>query len=583
MTLVHGREISAEQIELIVGRQYPVQRFASMCNAVVWALSQPAGMTQVALTERVFVADDGIDGELVVEVPPFSPPTESLFTPGLNVLQYKQRDVTARDRNRIVGDLRRNLEGAIREVMNRTGRPLESYVLFTNINLTIAETHDLEDAVRNGVDGTRGHVVGASELAAALNNLPHLRSAFFSTAKFATWERSWEAHNTVALTGTAPAHVGRTDMGLAAATAVDDKDIHVLLLAGPPDIGKTRLALEATRHKQLETVVAMEGRSLTVPDLVALIRPGHQLIVIIDDPDERAIESLISAGLSGELKLIMTVPSSDMANLINYGRDTRVKVFVLEPLTDEESRQLLHAVGNRLDYSTLSWVAEQAGGNPGVLIAAATVGDQLRTEGTTFFEQVGGALEKRARLVLGEEGVGHLGVLSVMTAVGFSGHASPELELVCGTLDSVKAHEVIAVARITARSGFLRITGSYLEVVPPVFANYLAEKTFAGRRPAIAALFLTLPELGRARFLKRLRQLRAEAVQAFWDELFQTGPMSTFEGALADASLLRLVAPAMPRRVADLLLVGLTSLSPEEIRSIAGPLRRDLVWTLGTC
>jgi hypothetical protein len=45
VSLVHGREITAEQVELIVGREFPVQRFVSMSNAIIWALSRPLGLT----------------------------------------------------------------------------------------------------------------------------------------------------------------------------------------------------------------------------------------------------------------------------------------------------------------------------------------------------------------------------------------------------------------------------------------------------------------------------------------------------------------------------------------------------------
>ena len=131
-----------------------------------------------------------------------------------------------------------------------------------------------------------------------------------------------------------------------------------------------------------------------------------------------------------------------------------------------------------------------------------------------------------------------------------------------------------------AGSGFLRITGNYLEVVPPIFANYLAERTLAGRPAEIARLFLGLPALGRVRLLKRLRQLRSDAVQAFWDELFRTGPLSTFGGALAEVPLLRLVAPAAPARIARLIRAGLAELSLEERRAIEGNIRRELVWAI---
>ena len=262
MTLVHGREITAEQIELIVGREYSVQRFASMCNAIAWVLSRNVGLTQVALTERVFVADNGIDAELLIEIPAFSPPPGSLFHPGHSVLQYKQQDITARDRSRIIGDLRRDLLHAAQNVRDRIDRPLDEYVLFTNVSLTIEEKRQLEDAIRVGSDGTTVQVLGAANLAAMLNNLPHLRSAYFSTLPFATWLRFWEMHNRGSLLGNLPLYVGRAEVLSATRAAVNDANVHVVVLAGPPDIGKTRLALEATRHRPFDTVVAIEGRSL---------------------------------------------------------------------------------------------------------------------------------------------------------------------------------------------------------------------------------------------------------------------------------------------------------------------------------
>lgn len=187
MSLVRGREITAEQVELILGRGFPVQRFVSMCNAILWALSRPAALTQVSLTERVFVADSGVDAELVIEISAYDPPPGSLLIPGDAVVQYKERDITARDRNRIVGDLRRDLRGAAREVSERTGRPRNQYLLFTNVSLSIDEKRDLEAAIKEGSPDIRVQICGVAEIAAMLNDLPHLRSAYFSTARFATW------------------------------------------------------------------------------------------------------------------------------------------------------------------------------------------------------------------------------------------------------------------------------------------------------------------------------------------------------------------------------------------------------------
>ena len=61
MPLPHKREISADQIELMVGREFPIQRFVSLCNSLVWATSKSEQLTQASVTERVFVKDNGID------------------------------------------------------------------------------------------------------------------------------------------------------------------------------------------------------------------------------------------------------------------------------------------------------------------------------------------------------------------------------------------------------------------------------------------------------------------------------------------------------------------------------------------
>ncbi len=580
MSFVHGREITAEQIELIIGREFPVQRFASMCNAIIWALSRPSGLTQFSFTERVFVADNGVDAELVIEVPPYTPPPGSLLMPGDSVVQYKQRDPTARERNRIIADLRRELRGAAHEVRERTGRARNQYLLFTNVSLTIAEKNELGAAIAEGSPDVRVQVFGAAEIAAMLNNLPHLRSAYFSTARFASWQKSWTSHNRQALSGAVPTLVGRRDVLSATKAAVDDDAVRIVLISGGPDMGKTRLALDATQHRPFDAVVAIEGRTLTVADLLALRTPGQPLIIVVDDPDESTYDALITAALAEELKLVLTVPSTDAANVASYGRDPRVKLLTLDPLSDSQSRELLTTAGARLEYSVESWVIEQSGGNPGVLIAAASIGEQLRVEGANFFDQVGSRLEDRVRTGLGRDAVDRLRLLSIMTAVGFSGLAAAELQVVCDTFRRFQPNDILADVRAMTGSGLLRVTGSYLEVVPPVLANYFAGILLAGRARDIPALFLALPPLGRARLLRRLRQLRSDAAQNFWEELFRTGRLAAFHTALAEVPLLRLVAPAVPRRVANLLLAGLREMSLDQRLAIAGGVRRDLVWTI---
>ncbi len=581
MSLVHGRDLSAEELERTVGREFSVQRFASLCNAIIWAIAKPRGLAQAAFTERVFVRDNGVDAEWLLDVPEDAVDSHDVIGGGRNVFQYKQRDLTSRDRNRIIGDLRSELRGAAHDVVTRTQRALQRYALLTNIHLTLDEKAQLASAIGVDYEGELAvHVFGAAELAAALNSLPHLRSSFFATAHFATWSRAWESHERASITGVAPALVGRQLILDSVRAAIDDDSIRAVLIAGTADIGKSRIALAATQHREVDAVFALDPVSLTIADLLAISSPDQRVIVTVEDPDFNRIDELVTAALAENLKLVLTVPSSGAADLVNYGRDPRVKLFSVEALSDDESAELLRALGARLDYSVQSWVVEQAGGNPGILLAASSIGPQLRVEGPAFREQVGAALATRARTVVTDAGIETLRSLSVMTGVGFSGHAESELQIICRLLGGSTPNQVIGHAKALSRAGFLRIRGNYLEVAPPILANYLADAALAGRPRELAQLFSELPPFSRPRLLRRVRQLTTDAVETFWHELFERGPLSTFEGVLAEVLLLRLIAPAVPTRVAPLVLRGLQGQVVQERSGIAGSTRRELVWTI---
>ncbi len=139
MSLVHGREITAEQVELILGRGFPVQRFVSMCNAILWALSRPAGLTQVSLTERVFVADSGVDAELLIEIPAYErPPGALLIQRRLEVSWGRSSEEETRTmpkkahtEEQIVAVLRQGEAGArVHDVCRKVGISQATYYLW---------------------------------------------------------------------------------------------------------------------------------------------------------------------------------------------------------------------------------------------------------------------------------------------------------------------------------------------------------------------------------------------------------------------------------------------------------------------
>ncbi len=577
MNLIHGRDVTAEQIELIVGREFPIHRFVSMCNAIVWALSRSGGISQVSFSERVFVSDRGVDAEWSFDLTKTVTDSPILIAPGRTVFQYKQRDCTGRDRNKIISDLKSDLSGAAAKVASRTGKPLDNYTLFTNVSLSIDEKKSLQDAVVAGSANVRCEIFGAAEIAATLNGLPYLRSAYFSTSEFATWDRAWQLHENQCLVDTAPALVGSCEVVRA---AIDDSSANVILVAGPPGMGKTRLCLEATKHRPIDSIFALDGRSVTLSDLLALHLPAEPLVVVVDDPEYDKIEELIASSVGEGLKLLLTVPTLNAASLFNYGQDPRVKVIPVNPLSESESGELLRASGAKLDYSTESWVVQQAGGNPSILIAAAKVSAELRVQREGFLQQVSTAIASRAREILGEQRIEALRFLSIMTAVGVSGPAADELTKLCSLLGDFKPNAILRELRSLSATGFLRITGNYVEVVPPLLANSLAESVAIGRAVDLVQVSAALDPPGVVRLMKRLRQLPSRAMNSFWEELSKSGPLASFEEALRNARLVREIAPAVRSRVANLLLAGFSAMSTEERKAIRADARREIVWTL---
>ena len=177
---------------------------------------------------------------------------------------------------------------------------------------------------------------------------------------------------------------------------VDDPRVRVIVLSGPHDMGKSRLALEATRHRPHDVVQALDPRSMDLSDYRSLCATHGEVICIVEDPESDAIEPLVNEALSlPNFKLIVALPTPANAPAPAYGRDERVQVLHLQPLPDAEARKLLEATGQPLDFDMVDWITRHAGGVPGVLLAAASVGNTLRHDLTSFVDAVGHEFERR--------------------------------------------------------------------------------------------------------------------------------------------------------------------------------------------
>ena len=586
MSLIHGKSITSEEIEHIVSRRFTPKLFASLCNAIAWASAGRRCSSLPSFTERVNAKDRGIDVEWQTELPDDHNYSSPLLGPGWNVFQYKKRDIFAQGRDKTFSNLKTGLKSAVKDLHEKTGRRPDRYTLFTNLDLIHDQKISLKQKILEDYDQPdkiHVEVVGAAELSSFLNSLPHLRSAFFAPAKFSTWEEAWHAHTRQKIFGANVELIGRDkELGILC-SFIDDTKVRVIVLSGPPNIGKTRLVLQATAHRPIETVVALDPRSMNVSDLLSLESPGMETIVIIEDPDpDRADEFVNQVFAHKNLKLLITLPIAENAPAPNFGQDERLQVIRLDPLSDSQAQELLKVAGAKFDYSIESWVIQQAGGNPGILLLAASLGTDLRKTAETFVDDVAKTFEQKARRELGDRAIEILRLLSLLTHVGIRGAFFKEIEAICTLFgNGIHPNEILNSLPRLESAGIVQIRGSYAEVLPPLFANSLATSALRGRFTELYILFTVLNQAAQLRLIRRLQAVKGDEVSHFWDKLFgPNGLLKDLPTALANRYLLRPVAEACPERIARLIEEGLKSMALEERFAIVGNVRRELIWAI---
>ena len=584
MPRVSGSPISAEEIERICSGQFDARKFASLCNAVTWASSGRCCTTLPSFTERVNVKDGGIDAEWTVEILNDRGATSALLGPGWNVFQYKQRDIFAQNRAKVFSNIKASLTGAINALYKNSKCKPKRYVTFTNLDLTGKEKTQLRKAILryyNLPGKVQVKIVGAAELAAFLNDLPRLRATFFDEHRlFYIWEEAWLQHLRLKGSNASVELIGRDHELAELRASLDDTTIRVVIVSGPHQIGKTRLALEATRQRPMETVVALDPESTTVSDLLALESPGLETIVIVEDPDPKQAERFTEQALTRSgLKLFITLPTTENAPMPVWTDDKRVKVLPLGPLSQAQAEALLKEAGADFDFSLMSWVVGQAGGNPGILLNAARLGADLRKSTATFADSVAQAFEARTRRELGDSALEILRLLSLLIRVGVRGRAAQEIQSICNVFgNGIQVNAVLNKLSALDRAGVVRLRGSFAEVSPPLFANGLAASALRGRFAELGTLFAELNPSARLRLLDRLQAVRTDEIKQFWDSFFGAdGILRDLASALEYEHLLSAVAGDVPERVAFLIEQGLRGFSLAERQQITGEARRELM------
>ena len=554
LPLLHGTEISADEIETEIAR-WSAERFARLCNAVAWASPCLKGWRQTipVFTERVHVADNGIDAEWEGVLTAGEAPTslEPLLQPGLNVFQYKRRGAGPGNWAGIVRGLVAEVRRAVVDVETRTGKTLASYVLWTNVDLSVDQHERLRAAILDGrSDDGRGpihaNVIGGAEFAAVINDLPHLRSAFFVTDAFQDWGLSFEAHQRESLpidsSGQLAPFTGRDQLTDELRTLVDRPSVRAVVVTGPHMIGKSRLILEATRHRDIDVVEALDSSGVNADSMRRLAKVGRETILLLQDATAELAERVCRQALAiGEtIKVVVALPTRDGAPLPNFGLDDRACLLQVPPLDDAAARQLFkhHTGQDRVDFGIESWIIEQAGGLPGILLAASEFGRDLRPGAATFTEQIGRAFEaKLGRAVPDAAARQALALATLLTYVRIEPHDNPELHALCAAF-GVQPYLFHAAIEPLEAAGYLARKGSFVAATPPILANRLAARTAQGQPVDVMAVFQALANGGRRRLLRRLAQLPDQAVTRFWDQLFgPDGLLGSFQAVLNNVEL----------------------------------------------
>ena len=554
--------VTAEQIEKLFSSPDAATRFANFCNALLVAQAPKVGSLP-RLNEKQG-SDGGIDAEWRLpsnaEVP-----SSPLTRPGWNVYQFKSCGIEGGGRDAAYSNLKSKVRGAVRKVVKRLVEPQTPafYVLFTNLQLGV-ETKTTTDSgallqrrcselqqtiLADTPPDVEVKIIDAAQLAALANNLPAVHLAYFSTESFLPWEEKWKNEQDIRDYRVEVPFIGRDEELKQVGAWLAADSIRVICISAPSGMGKTRLALEATRALAPFVVFVEQPEALFGCKATTLKTTQSQRVFVVEDPELQLLDRLAEWSFTAPgIKLILTVPSATDTPTVRLRPRDGVEQLVLRPLNRDAARNLLDSADAKLDHRAREWVLLQAGGVPDILLAAAEAGAELRSEAEGLRSQLAEKFRRRIVSKLDENAFTMLRLLSPLQAVN-TDEASGEICLLC-ELIAPQIHEVTVrqVLESLERLGYARRRGKYVSVVPPLFAAHLLRDVLNAQPSISTQLFQRLKEAGQKRFLERL--ITAEPDDAkLWDHIF--GPEGVFGNsmrAVEHLSLLDYLARAVPRR-----------------------------------
>lgn len=586
--IIHGQNIESKDIKFICSI-WDIYKFVSFCNTTIWGILGRNLLSIPSFTERVNIADNGIDAECMGDVQSNIINANNPFIcEGWNVFQFKQRDMTPTNttRKQIISKLVKDLKGALNSIYKKTQKKAANYILFTNIDLTHTEKADFKKSILYGYKdrvNAKVEIIGAGELAAFVNDVPHIRSSFFIPESFSTWEEYMRKDKEARCYGPWINLIGREESLKNLKDLINNKNIKAIVLYGPQGIGKSRLLLEATKDYSYKVVVVNNPEFLKPSEIGKFESPHQEIIILIDDADANDIENLTKEAFSRtNIKLAITLPTPENISFPSFGYDQRITPFLVDKLSDTESEQLLKETNMPMDFSLMSWIKYHAQGNPSILLAAANVATSLKEKPGDFIEKVGRQFENRVKKSFGGQGLLVLKLLSILTHVGISGDHKEEINVIHDLFgEGISKDEARKEIKILEQSGLINRKGSFVEVSLPIFAIYLSQQLLSSFDNLIPILLVKLSDSARTRFLRRLSRLNPEVVKDFWDEVFERdGLFRDRNTVINNIRILHYIAGAVPHRAIDVLESTILPLDNANRLQIHGEVRREFMWTL---
>ena len=435
--------------------------------------------------------------------------------------------------------------------------------------------------------GIRDRVLSINEAIAEFKKTANLSSTFLA------WEDARNEHMRAKALSADVEFTGRANELPKICSMVDDPDIKATILLGLHGIGKTRLALEATKHRKNDTYMVDVGtsQSFSLEDLrLSKVPLDKASILLVEDPNRELAERLLNE-LDSQKNIRLLITSPDYVHLPPRDNTRTVVSERILPLSEKDARELLAAAPSKLQYNVISWLVQNAQGIPGVLLEGARTLSGRRKDVSDFASEMGKEAERSVREILDDDEIKKLHLLSLLKSVGVKKSAFADIVAICDSFGKKKvlgkdidAASVVAALPKLQSVGIIRLKGLHVEIQSQFLANRLAKKLIRLHKKAFVELFRALDLTSQLQLIGRLQGI-GTSFDHDWQFLFRKkglikGPLCDFQTAISNSPLLYPVACAHPRRVLGLIDNGLKRTTTETRKTITGDARRQLVWTL---